>query len=161
MRNSGRAAETDFPPGDILVAIDGERHSLMAARWSLRLAAALGRRIVAVHVKDPYLKQFQNEIYAQGRQEYLDYVDACLEETAGEALDAFGRAAEEWEVLWTCKVRQGDPAEEMLEEIREGEYGLLVIGARGSEGSRRKRRGGLAFRVAAEVGDLPTIIVPS
>lgn len=161
MRNSRRAVGTDFPSGDILVAIDGERHTSMVVRWSLLLAAVLERRIVAVHVKDPYLKQFHNEIYAQGRQEYLDHVDACLEEIAGETLDAFGRAAEESRALWACKVREGDPSEEMLEEIREGDYGLLVVGARASGGSRRRRRRGLAFRLAAEVPDLPTIIVPS
>ena len=42
-----------------------------------------------VHIRDPYLKQFSTEIYAQGREEYLEHVQQCLEEMARKAQASF------------------------------------------------------------------------
>ena len=78
--------------GHILLGADGEPHTDEAVRWSLDLAIGLGLKLNAIHVRDPYLKQFYNEIYAQGREEYLDHVQDCLEEKARRASAAFEAA---------------------------------------------------------------------
>ena len=74
----------------ILIAVDGESHTNSAIAEAARLARALDRPVAILHVEDPYLKQFSNEIYAQGREEYLEHVDRCL----GEAGARGGRGRE-------------------------------------------------------------------
>ncbi len=61
-------------PGRILLAVDGEPHTDEAVCWAVDLALGLGVTLNPVHIRDPYLKQFSNEIYAQGREEYLEHV---------------------------------------------------------------------------------------
>jgi len=78
---------TNSQTGRILVAIDGEPHTDAAVKWALDLARDRDLEAVAIHVKDPFLKQFSNEIYAQGREEYLDHVEVCLDAKAKEAID--------------------------------------------------------------------------
>ena len=147
-------------PGDILLAFDGEPHCEAAARWALALAGATGRHLVALLVKDPYLKQFHNEIYAQGRQAYLDHVDRCNEELAAGARAALEQLFAEPSVQWEFRVRDGDPAEELTAEAHAGAYALLVIGA-GQRGGRWSRNPeGLGRRLAATL-DLPVLVVPA
>jgi len=144
----------DFPPGKILVAVDGEPHTEAAVKWAIALAAGLERPLVALHVKDPYLKQFAGEIYAQGRREYLEHVDSCLQEQAEKAAAGLAAAvgAADRPVAWTIKVRQGDPAEELLAEARGGGYCLLVLGGKelpdriGTAGRLQKWRSGKLAR---------------
>ena len=69
-------------PHCIVLAVDGEPHTLEAVCWAVDLALGLGAALNPVHIRDPYLKQFSNEIYAQGREEYLEHVQRCLEEKA-------------------------------------------------------------------------------
>ena len=76
-------------PGRILLAVDGEPQTDEAMCWALDLALGLGVPLNLVHIRDPYLKQFYNEIYSQGREEYLEYVQQCLEEKAQMARSSF------------------------------------------------------------------------
>lgn len=158
-------AETDsngLPPGDILVGVDGEPHTKATVRWALSLASTLGKRIVALHVKDPYLKKFEGELYAQGRREYLQHIDACLEENAAEALAAFERCTRGFDVDWCWKERQGNPAEELIAEAKEGVYGLLVVGANSrSGGFLWSKKSGLAARLVQDTPGLPVLVVPA
>jgi len=114
--------------GPILVAIDGEPHTERAVERALSLAAENGVSVVAVHVKDPYLKQFASEIYAQGREEYLSHVEACLEAQASDTVSVFAARARERGVEFEVKVIEGDTAERLREEIDKTRYGAVVLG---------------------------------
>ena len=124
------------PTGPILVAIDGEPHTDRAVEHALSLAAESGARVVALHVKDPYLKQFASEIYAQGREEYVAHVDECLEAQAHDAVRRFLEAANRRSVEFEVKVIEGDTAERLCEEIDSARYGAVVLG-----GEQRRRFG--------------------
>jgi len=158
-------AESDTPgfsPGDILVGVDGEPHTEAAVQSALGLAIAFGRRLVALHVKDPYLKKFENELYAQGRREYLAHIDDCLDENAAEVKSAFERSMSGFEVDWSWKERQGSPVEELIAETKEGAYGLLVVGAKPPSGKFRwGKKGGLAARLIEEAPGRPVFVVPT
>jgi nucleotide-binding universal stress UspA family protein len=120
--------------GPILLAIDGEPHTEAAVCRALDLAAETGSRVVAVHVKDTYLKQFASEIYAQGREEYLEHIDACLEAVARDAVGRFATAARERDVGFEVKVLEGDPFEELRGEIERRRYGAVVLGGEPRQG---------------------------
>ncbi len=148
-----------LPRGAILLAVDGEPHTRDAVRCALRLAAGAGRRVVALHVEDPYLKQFHTEIYAQGRKEYLDHVDACLADASAAIRAGLERAAAEQGVVLEFRVRRGEPLEQLREEVLADDYGLLVVGAKRLTGLGRWRSEDLPGRIIA-ARDVPVLVVP-
>ena len=149
-----------IPPGKILLAIDGEPHTAAAVGWALRLAEALPTRLVAVHVADPYLEQFADELYAQGRQAYRDHVERCLAQIAAQAVAAFVRVAKKHTVGCEAKVRRGALSQELMAEFTEGDYGLLVLGKRRLTGIRRRLSRDLARQMAKRLPEMPILVVP-
>ena len=144
-----------------MLATDGEPHSDAATRWAFALALATGREVTAVFVRDPYLKQFYNEIYAQGRQEYLDHVDRCNLELADAAHAALEGQTAGLAVRWEFKVRSGDPAEELTAEAASGGYALVVAGAGRAAGRWSRRPEGLGRKLAAALVEVPVLVVPA
>ena len=155
-------------PGRILLAVDGEPHTDEAMYWALDLALGLGVALNLVHIRDPYLKQFSTEIYAQGREEYLEHVQRCLEEKAQMARASFESAVKEYvegrcdvkELDWKFDVLDGDPAEQLATLMKRGEYSMLVLGRR-----RRTRFAALKPRDVAEKlsslrSSMPILVVP-
>jgi nucleotide-binding universal stress UspA family protein len=120
----------------VLLALDGEPHTAAAVAWALEWARARSLPITALHVKDPYLKQFENEIYAQGREEYVAHVERCLSERAEQLIAEFAAAAGEHGVPFETLILAGDPVATVLEQATSGRYSLLVLG--------RKRLRGVA-----------------
>jgi hypothetical protein len=112
-----------------------------------------------VHVRDPYLKQFHNDIYAQGRLEYLEHVDACLSAIADEADRAFCTEAAAAGVSHTVKVLDGDPIEELIREANRGLYGLVIVGKRPRKGLAAWRSRDLPGKLAAALNGVPFLSV--
>ncbi|MGD2064041.1 MAG: universal stress protein [Nitrospirota bacterium] len=148
------------PVRHILLALNGQPHTEAAIEWALRLARTSGASVTALHVKDPYLKQFYNEIYAQGRQAYLDHIDRCLADGAEEALTDFARRAAAAAVEYRPLIRAGDPLEEIVAACADGDHDLLVIGGRPVAVGRRPLRD-LATRLAGSGGIPPLVVVRS
>jgi len=147
------------PIRQILLAVDGQPHTEAAIAWALHLAHLTGATVTALHVKDPYLKQFYNDIYAQGRQAYLDHIDRCLADGAEEALADFARRAVAAGVEHRPLIRAGDPLEEMVAACADGDYDLLVVGGKPAAGRRPIRD--LATRLAGSAGISPLVVVRS
>lgn len=155
-------------PDRILLAVDGESHTKGAVCWALDLAVGLGMSLNPVHVRDPYLKQFYNEIYAQGREEYLEHVQQCLEEKAlaarswfesivSEVLDARN---DEPKLDWTFDVLDGDPAEQLTGHLERGGHSMLVLGRRHRTRISALRSRDLGQRLVSLDCSLPMLIVP-
>ena len=155
-------------PGRILLAVDGEPHTADAVRWALDLAVHLGLELGAVHVRDPYLKQFSNEIYAQGREEYLAHVQDCLEDTARRTSAAFEEAVREYvqgmehrrDVSWSFVVLDGEPAKELIKLLERDEFSMVVLGRRLRPRRAALRSRDLAERLASAGCKVPVLIVP-
>jgi len=144
----------------ILLCLDGEPHTEEAVKWALELASRLSAEITAVHVKDPFLKQFYNDIYAQGREEYLDHVEQCLRAKAKQLVEDFEEAARAARVSWEVKVLAGDPIQELEREVRRGGYRLLLLGRKTCEGLAAWRSRDLPGKLVAAVKDVPVLLVP-
>ncbi len=144
----------------ILVALDGEPHTEAAITWALELAARLDSELVAVHVRDPYLKQFHNDIYAQGRLEYLAHVDDCLAEDGDRIQRGFETVADQASVRWRVLILDGDPCEQLAEESGRGDYALVILGRRRISGFAAWRSGNLPARLSAKLVDVPIMLVP-
>jgi len=151
---------TDPGTRRILLAIDGEPHTDAAVHWALDAAASLGQSLTAIHVKDPYLKQFHNEIYAQGREEYLDHVDEQLEQLASEAVARFEASARETDVDWSVEVLDGDPAKAIATVAKEDQYGVVVLGRRRRDHLTRWRSRDLPAKLMGVLDGVRLLVVP-
>ncbi len=114
----------------ILVCIDGEPHSKGAIQWAIRLGLSLPAEVTALHVIDPYLKKFYNELYSQGRKQYLEYLDESLQGTADQACKEFIQMCQAQGLEAKFKVRHGEPIQEILEELRETVPHVLITGSK-------------------------------
>ena len=147
------------PDRPVLVAIDGEPHTDAAVGWALDLASGLGLTVVGVHVEDPYLERFQGELYAQGREEYVEHVGRCLAEEAERTTTAFLARAARRRVEASVTVRRGDPLQELLAEADGDRHALLVVGSKRLRGLAAWRSRRLHARLAAGC-PLPLLVVP-
>jgi len=144
----------------ILLAIDGEKHTESAIQWALDLASVINCELTAVHVRDPYLKQFFNDIYAQGREEYLDHVDKCLVIRGEEAVSSFESAAAKAGVRHRTVILDGDPVEKIRSELCSHKYHLLILGRKENTGLAAWRSRNLPSKLTNALKDMPVLVVP-
>lgn len=142
----------------VLVCIDGEPHSRGAIEHAISLGLSRSAEVAGLHVVDPWLKQFYNEIYAQGRKQYLDYVDACLQENAERVHKEFGEMCLAKGLRAGFKVRYGEPAAEILDEVRQSAPGLLITGSKPLNAWGRFRSRNLPLRLKKKVGRQTSMI---
>ena len=142
----------------ILVCIDGEPHTRGAVARAISLGVSRSAKVTALHVIDPWLKQFHNEIYAQGRRQYLDYVDDCLQEEADRVRREFDGMCLAEGLQAGFKVRHGVPIEEILDEVRCIEPDLLITGSKTLTAWGRFRSGNLPVRLSRSLGNRTELI---
>ena len=133
----------------LLLAVDGEPHTHAAIAQAARLSGALALPVTVLHVEDPYLKKFSNDIYAQGREEYRAHVDRCMAEQGVRALEEAEARLRDAGCRCEVRVRKGEPVAEIRAELEAGPYSLLVLGRRPS---RRRWR-------TPRAGDVPSQLV--
>lgn len=121
----------------ILVCTDGEPHTVAAETRALDLAALTGASVIGLYVRSTHLEKFTHEIYAVGRNECRAHIDRELEAQGRTALDALGARCGERGVVFEARMRQGDVADEIVNEASAG-YDLLVMGARRHESWRSR-----------------------
>lgn len=115
----------------ILLCTDGDEQAVKAEDFALSIAKSTGALICSLYVVNPFLKKFADEIYAVGRDEYRDYIDRTLHDEGNKVLKEFQeKAACNQEVKVIPKMRYGSPEEEILQEMEEGSYDLVVIGSK-------------------------------
>lgn len=148
-------------PSRILLATDGKSHSRRAEEWAFSMTGAFDTSLTVLHVMDNYLKQFYNEIYAQGRREYLEHVDHELAEAAGKIARDIGSRVRHAGLSCCFKERCGDPLEEIIAELSSGDYDLLVVGGKRLSGMTAFRSWNLPARLAGKIGTVSIMVVRS
>ena len=114
----------------ILLCTDGDEQAVKAEDFAVGIAKSTGALICSLYVINPFLKKFADEIYAVGRDEYRDYIDRTLHDEGNKVLKEFQEKACNQEVKVILKMRYGSPEEEILQEMEEGSYDLVVIGSK-------------------------------
>jgi len=136
----------------ILVCIDGEPHTKSAIQRAIFLGRSRSAEVTALHIIDPWLKKFYNELYSQGRKRYLEYVDECLQAKAEQVHEEFNGMCLAEGLEAGFKVRHGEPVAEILEEVREVAPDLLITGSKRLNAWGRFRSGNLPLRLRKKVG---------
>ena len=142
----------------ILVCIDGEPHSKNAMRRAIFLSLSLPAELSALHVIDPWLKKFYNELYSQGRKRYLEYVDECLRAEAARVQKEFKEMCLAEGLDAGFKARHGEPITEILEEVSELNPSLLITGSKTLSAWGRFRSRNLPLRLSKQVGSQLSMI---
>jgi nucleotide-binding universal stress UspA family protein len=114
----------------ILVCTDGEEHTLNAEEHAVMLADCLGSKVTGLYVQSTFLKKFTHEIYAVSRNECQAHLDASLRREGEAALESLGRLCSARAVPYEPKIRQGDIAGEIVQEVTAHAYDLLIMGAK-------------------------------
>ena len=120
----------------VLIATDGSECSYEAARKFIRLTHAMRHEITALHVV-PRLTVGRDIAYLQIQEER----DALA------ALNTVKSIFDEVAIPIETQMRQGIPANTILEIAREGNYDLIVIGHRGRGGFRELLLGSVSKAV--------------
>lgn len=137
----------------VLVCTDGEPHSSNAVEHAIRLGLSQSAQVTALHVIDPWLKKFYNELYSQGRQQYLDYVDERLHEQAEEVREEFENMCRSAGLNARFKIRRGEPLDEILDEVRQSAPDLLITGNKRLNAWGRFRSRNLPSRLRKQISE--------
>ena len=141
----------------VLFCADGSEGALAALRQGARLirAGAQARILYVVPEVDERFRHFERLHEA----ELQDIERLFGDQGPGVEVLARAREALQWEgVEAERKVRTGDPAEEILAEIHEGQYDLVVLGSRGLSAVERLLMGSVSRRVC-EAAETSVLIV--
>ena len=147
----------------ILVCVDGEPHTSGAVERAIELTRAESAELIGLHVIDEWLRQFSSEIYAQGRKEYLEWVDQCLEDKASEVRKAFMARCHASGVPARFVLRDGDRAAEIAAVIDELEPELVITGGKDLTRWQRFRSANLAAQLRKACGNalsMETVTIP-
>lgn len=142
----------------ILICLDGEPHTSDAIEHAIGLGLAEQAEVIGLHVVDPWLRQFYSEIYAQGRKEYLEWVDECLKAEALEAGKEFDALCSAQGLEADFKIRHGEPLTQILEEINELSPDLVITGGKPLNAWGRFRSGNLPARLEKAIGHRTSVI---
>jgi nucleotide-binding universal stress UspA family protein len=138
----------------MLLCIDGEEHTDKAVEYALQVSKATGAELTVLHVVDGFLleKRISHEIYAVGRDEYRAYVKKELHKLAEKYIRDVKERAEEAGVKFSTRLRSGHPVEEVLKEIRENAYDLVIMGDKADQGLWRLKSRNLPLKVFRKSG---------
>ena len=119
---------------------------------------SLQASVTALHVIDPWLKKFYNELYSQGRKEYLEYVDTCLQAEAEQVQKEFTGLCSAARVETNFKIRHGEPMVEILAEVSQTAPDLLITGSKNLGIWGRFRSRNLPQRLRNQLDQQVTVI---
>lgn len=133
---------------NLLVPIDFSEHSLAALRLAIRMARASGGRLTLMHVGlAPGVGSYDLGGYGVLVPETL----VQLHETAArEQMHALRKIAKEEipdDVPYACVTREGNLADEVLAQVKEGVHDGVVMGTHGRSGVKRAFLGSVTERV--------------
>lgn len=122
----------------ILLCIDDQSHTEKAMDYALQIAGAAKAKLIVFHVMDRYIlkRRFVGEIFASGRQTYIDYAEGALVDLAIEVKSRFEEMAEGSSADYEVKLSEGEPVAEILKEA-EGGYDLVIVGGKDRKGIKR------------------------
>jgi len=116
----------------ILVPIDGSQLSLKAAKQGIYIARKLESKVVFLYVIDVRMIETSSLTGTDAgilRARLRNVAERCLNEAA--------KLAEEENIMFQNRIREGLPAEDILKEIEDEKIDLVIMGSKGMSGAHR------------------------
>ena len=135
----------------IMVAVDGQEHSLEAARFLNHLELTQHDEIRLLHVINfvSLLHEIQN---------YSEVIYTIKQEIAPKILDEAVEALKPLSARITTSVAEGETVDEIIKASVEGECDLIVVGSKGLRGFKSILIGSVARNVVSK-SKLPVLVV--
>ena len=138
----------------ILLATDGSKSSLKAARVAVEMARTYNAELIVVHVVDDAIL----EEVARGFGKTVEEAGRVLEENGRKYMQEVERMAKEQWVKTDLVMPHGTPHEALLEVAEEKKAALIVMGKIGRRGPRRILMGSVTERVV-DLAEVPVLVV--
>jgi len=149
------------PMNEILVAVDGSKHSFKIVDLACEIAKPLSAGIMLVYVMPVQdvvpegVRSFEKaEHYPEA---FSDYLQELGEEVTGKLSDSVRQAG----VPVRAVTLEGNPAEEILNVAEAEKPMMIVVGVKGLHGIARFRSLGSVARTVIENSVVPVLSVPA
>ena len=139
---------------NMLVAVDGSESGQKAAEKALELAKILSAKVTVISVSAPPIAP----IRWKGATYYYDELLEMQRKQSQEIADEYKGFFEKENLEASTIVKQGDPAEEIIEVANSDDYYMLVVGSRGLTGIKRAVIGSVANYVI-QGSKVPVLVV--
>jgi nucleotide-binding universal stress UspA family protein len=143
-----------LPPQSVLICVGGLGYEVTVENLAMRLAARVKAKVTLLHVIPPMDLNYPSARAIERGGKHLAETDTL----PGRALRAGLELAQKQGLEVTLKIREGTIVEEILNEVRAGDYNLIGMGSPFSVKSLRQM---YAPNVAAEVAEeagCPTLV---
>ncbi len=128
---------------NILLAVSGEETSENFIGLAMDLALCYGANLTALHVTETslahygYVDQLASSI---AREQFIHYIHDQAAERKTRVRSTLDALAAEKGINYQWKIRNGNPAVEILDEIKAGGYDLVVLGTKPASPGNTSRR---------------------
>jgi nucleotide-binding universal stress UspA family protein len=136
-----------IPPTHMLVCLGGLGYGTTAEEFGLEIASKVKAPVTLLHVVPPIDLDFPESRTVRENWDHLEDTDSLLGRTLRKALDK----ARKRNLKTNLKLRQGNVIEEILAELKEGDYDLVCMGSLYSAHGLRQM---YAPNVTAEVAEV-------
>ena len=138
-----------IPPTHMLVCLGGLGYGITAEHLGLEIAAQVKAPVTLLHVVPPIEKDYPEARTVRENWDHLTETDTLLGSTLRDGLNK----AREAGLAANLKLRQGNVIEEILAELKEGDYDLVCMGSLYSaHGLRQLYAPNVTAEVAEEIG---------
>jgi nucleotide-binding universal stress UspA family protein len=139
----------------ILVASRGRPWSVRAVQLAIRMAKAYHLELVVVAILTPTYIPKRRATWGIAT---APEVDEEVKQVAQRVLEEAAALASAQGLRYTCEMRQGRPAEEILKAAEQYQCDLIIIGSRGLSGVRRVTMGETGNEVVLKA-PVPVMVV--
>lgn len=136
-----------IPPSHVLICLGGLGYGVTAENLGLEIAAKVKSPVTLLHVVPPIDRDYPEARTVREHWDHLTDTDSLLGRTLRDALDK----ARKKKLKANLKLRQGNVIEEILAELKEGDYNLVCMGSLYSAHGLRQM---YAPNVTAEVAEV-------
>ena len=138
-----------IPPTHMLVCLGGLGYGIAAEHLGLEIAAQVKALVTLLHVVPPIEKDYPEARTVRENWDHLTETDTLLGSTLRDGLNK----AREAGLKANLKLRQGNVIEEILAELKDGDYDLVCMGSLYSaHGLRQLYAPNVTAEVAEEIG---------
>lgn len=114
-----------IPPTHIIVCLGGLGYALTAENLGLEIASRLKAPVTLLHIVPPIDRDYPESRTVRDHWDHLGDTDSLLGRTLRSALEE----AQKRDLEANLKLRQGIVIEEILSELKQGDYDLVCMGS--------------------------------
>jgi nucleotide-binding universal stress UspA family protein len=144
----------------ILVAVDGSKHSFTIVDKGCEQAKAFSSSILLVYVMKEYVEEPEGIVAYEKSEGYPDAFSDYLQQMGDQITGQLAEKIKETGIPYRVVTPSGNVADEILNVANVEKVRMIVIGVKGLHGLAKIRSLGSVTRRVAENADRPVLVVP-